>query len=109
MRQSTAVVYPAVEEGYGLPALEALACGAPLITTAGTAMAEMAGDAADLVTPGDHAMLVGALTAALEQGREGTAVEGRRARGLAVAAERTWEASAARHLEAYRVALTGPN
>jgi glycosyltransferase involved in cell wall biosynthesis len=109
MRQSTTVVYPAVEEGYGLPALEALACGAPLVTTAGTAMAEMAGDAADLVTPGDHAMLVGALTAALEQGREGAAVEGRRARGLAVAAERTWEASAARHLEAYRVALTGPN
>jgi glycosyltransferase involved in cell wall biosynthesis len=109
MRQSTAVVYPAVEEGYGLPALEALACGAPLITTAGTAMAEMAGDAADLVTPGDHAMLVGALVAALAQEREGTAVEGRRARGLAVAAERTWEASAARHLEAYRVALTGPN
>jgi len=54
-------------------------------------------------------MLVGALVAALAQEREGTAVEGRRARGLAVAAERTWEASASRHVEAYRVALTGPN
>ena len=100
---------PGRRGGIGLPALEALACGAPLITTAGTAMAEMAGDAADLVTPGDHAMLVGALTAALEQGREGTSGRGAPGPGLAVAAERTWEASAARHLEAYRVALTGPN
>ena len=40
---------PALYEGFGLPALEALACGAPLITTQGTAMEEVAGEAAVLV------------------------------------------------------------
>ena len=46
LRQAAVVAYPALEEGFGLPALEALACGAPLVTTEGTAMAEMAGGAA---------------------------------------------------------------
>ena len=42
LRQAAVVAYPALEEGFGLPALEALACGAPLVTTEGTAMAELA-------------------------------------------------------------------
>ena len=41
LRQAAVVAYPALEEGFGLPALEALACGAPLVTTEGTAMAEL--------------------------------------------------------------------
>ena len=45
LRSARAVVYPSLEEGFGLPALEALSCGAPLVTTAGTAMAELAGAA----------------------------------------------------------------
>ena len=53
LRQATVVACPALEEGFGLPALEALACGAPLVTTEGTAMAELAGAAALLVPPGD--------------------------------------------------------
>ena len=61
LRQAAVVAYPALEEGFGLPALEALACGAPLVTTEGTAMAEMAGGAALLVPPGDVAGLAGAL------------------------------------------------
>ncbi len=55
LRQAAVVAYPALEEGFGLPALEALACGAPLITTEGTAMAELAQGAARLVRPGDDA------------------------------------------------------
>ena len=46
LRQAAVAAYPALEEGFGLPALEALACGAPLVTTAGTAMAEVAAGAA---------------------------------------------------------------
>ena len=61
LRQAAVVAYPALEEGFGLPALEALACGAPLVTTEGTAMAEMAGGAALLVPPGDVAALADAL------------------------------------------------
>jgi glycosyltransferase involved in cell wall biosynthesis len=103
LRQAAVVAYPALEEGFGLPALEALACGAPLVTTEGTAMAEMAGDAALLVPPGDVAGLAGALGTALQEGRE----TGRRSLGIAVAGERTWEASVALHMHAYEVAVAG--
>jgi glycosyltransferase involved in cell wall biosynthesis len=101
LRQASVVAYPAFEEGFGLPALEALACGAPLVTTEGTAMAELAGGAALLVPPGDVDALAAALGSALAEGR-GTP---RRALGLAMARERTWEASVAEHLHAYAVAL----
>jgi glycosyltransferase involved in cell wall biosynthesis len=100
LRQASVVAYPALEEGFGLPALEALACGAPLVTTEGTAMAEMAGAAALLVAPGDVAALALALGTALDDGRD----TARRALGITVAGERTWEASVARHLHAYAVA-----
>ncbi len=107
LRQATVVAYPAIEEGFGLPALEALACGAPLVTTEGTAMAEMAQGAAQLVRPGDVAMLTEALEGALEEGRDTAAVRQRRTEGLAVAAERTWASSVAQHVHAYDVARTG--
>ena len=63
-----AAVYPALYEGFGLPALEALSCGTPLITTSGTAMEEVAGDAATLVVPGDRDGLAEALDAVLGSG-----------------------------------------
>ncbi len=100
LRQAAVVAYPALEEGFGLPALEALACGAPLVTTEGTAMAEVAAGAALLAPGGDVPALAAALDAALEQGR----ATRRRAEGLRVAAAHTWEASVTRHLEAYAVA-----
>jgi glycosyltransferase involved in cell wall biosynthesis len=100
LRQAAVVAYPSLEEGFGVPALEALACGAPLVTTEGTAMAEVAAGAALLVRGGDVSALADALAEALEQGR----ATGRRARGLRVAAAHTWEASAARHRDAYAVA-----
>jgi glycosyltransferase involved in cell wall biosynthesis len=98
-RQASAVAYPALAEGFGLPALEALACGARLVTTAGTSMEEIVGTAALLVPPGDD----GALADALRQAVAGIGPDP--AQGPAVAARFTWEASADRHLEAYRLAL----
>jgi glycosyltransferase involved in cell wall biosynthesis len=106
LRQATVVACPALAEGFGLPALEAMACGAPLVTTAGTAMAEMAQGAAWLATPGDVDTLTDALAAVIEGGRASTAVAERRDLGLQVAASHTWGASADRHLEAYQLART---
>jgi glycosyltransferase involved in cell wall biosynthesis len=105
LRSATAVVYPALYEGFGLPALEALACGAPLVTTSGTAMEEVAGDACVLVPPGDTAALAGAIEAELSgTGRAGVVEGERRRRGLAIAAGHSWATSAERHMAAYRYA-----
>ncbi len=103
LRKAAVVAYPSLAEGYGLPALEALACGAPLVTTRGTAMAELAGDAATLVAPSDPDALAGALARVLRAAGSAEAA-GRREAGIARAAACTWEQSAARHAEAYRIA-----
>jgi glycosyltransferase involved in cell wall biosynthesis len=102
LRNAAAVAYPSLEEGFGLPALEALACAAPLVSTTGSAMEEVAAGAALLVPPGDVEALAGALDMAV---RQDTGLAARRDRGLAIAARHTWEASAARHTEAYRAAV----
>lgn len=99
LRRSAAVAYPSLEEGFGLPVLEALACGAPAVTTSGTVMEEVAGGAAFLVPPGRPDLLAEALETAVDGGGE---VEERRRLGLHVAARHTWEASAAAHVEVYR-------
>jgi glycosyltransferase involved in cell wall biosynthesis len=103
IRQAEVVAYPSYDEGFGLPALEALACGAPLVTSLGTPMADLAGAAAWTPPAGDPAALAAAVSSALaaspeERGR-------RREVGLERAARHTWEAAAAQHAAAYRLAL----
>jgi glycosyltransferase involved in cell wall biosynthesis len=71
-----------------------LACGAPLVTSVGTVMADVAGDAAVLVPPGDPDALAEALVATVVDGAE---VARRRAVGLAIAGEYTWDACAGSH------------
>ena len=61
-RGALCIVYPSVYEGFGLPVLEAMACGAVVVTSAGGATAEVAGDDAVLVDPLD----VGAIAAGIE-------------------------------------------
>ncbi|HYX44032.1 MAG TPA: glycosyltransferase family 1 protein, partial [Acidimicrobiales bacterium] len=105
LRNAAAVAYPSLEEGFGLPALEALACGAPLVTTCGSAMEEVTGSAAFLVAPRDHRGLAEALEAAMACGPD---VERRRTAGFEVVARHTWEASAVAHAGVYRSVALAP-
>jgi glycosyltransferase involved in cell wall biosynthesis len=63
LSQAMAMVYPSLWEGFGFPVLEAMACGAPVITSNLSSLPEVAGDAALLVDPFNEA----ALTAAMHQ------------------------------------------
>ncbi len=103
LRGARVVAYPAREEGFGLPVLEALACGARVITTEDSVMAEVAKGAAELVPTDDHLALAQAIGRILDESEPSRAA--RVAAGLAVAAASTWARSAQLHLEAYRLAL----
>jgi glycosyltransferase involved in cell wall biosynthesis len=98
MRRAAVVVYPSLEEGFGLPALEALACAAPLVTTAGSSIEEFVGDAALLVAPGDSEALADALHRALDPAQGAQLAH----LGPAQAAPYTWETAARAHLDVYR-------
>jgi glycosyltransferase involved in cell wall biosynthesis len=99
LRNAELVAYPSLVEGFGLPALEALACGAALVGTSGSAVEEVVGDAALLVPPDDVDALAAALDWLLTDPHARIDLG---LRGPARAAGYTWEASAAVHLEAYR-------
>lgn len=103
-RCAEVVAYPSLVEGFGLPALEALACGAPLVTTTGSAIEEVVGDAALLVEPGDAEGLAGRLARVLDDPDEAGRL---REMGPVHAEKFTWEASVDAHVDAYRMALEG--
>ena len=61
LRGATVFAYPSRYEGFGLPPLEAMQAGVPVVTTTAGALPEVVGDAALLVAPGDHDALVAGL------------------------------------------------
>ena len=90
-------VYPSLNETFGLPLLEAMACGCPVVTSDTSAMPETAGGAAVLSDPKDPASIARAIVEAV-----GPARDSLRARGLARAGEFTWAATGAATLDVYR-------
>jgi glycosyltransferase involved in cell wall biosynthesis len=104
-RRAGVVAYPSRAEGFGLPVLEAMACGALVVTTEGTVMADVAGDGARLVPVGDADALAASVTKVLSSSDEDRIQWARRARGRAE--HFTWETCVARHLEAYELATGG--
>lgn len=95
-------VYPSLYEGFGLPPLEAMACGAPVVTSRTHAIMETVGDAARLIPPQDVEGLTRSIAELMlsEQARLNLSSE-----GLRRAAQFSWEKTASRTLEVYREAL----
>lgn len=102
-RQADVLLFPSTCEGFGLPVLEAMASGTPVITSALSSLPEVAGEAAILIDPHN----IDALAAALGNVLASPALRERlRAAGLARAAELTWERMAQETLAVYRQILS---
>ncbi len=98
-------VFPSLYEGFGLPVLEAMACGTPIITSNVSSLPEVAGEAAVLVEPTS----VQSITAALDQVVSDRTLQARlRQRSLARAAQFTWEHTARETIDLYRSVTAAP-
>jgi glycosyltransferase involved in cell wall biosynthesis len=95
-------VFPSLYEGFGLPVLEAMACGTPVIIGRNAALVEIASGAADVIDPLDSEMLGDAIVA-LARDRERRRELGRL--GLERARKFSWERAARETLRVYRTAL----
>ena len=92
-------VYPSYFEGFGLPPLEAMRCGTPVITSDRTSLPEVVGDAGLLVNPFDEGALATALASLID---DDTLCARLRTHGLARAARFDWHETARRTLEVYQ-------
>jgi glycosyltransferase involved in cell wall biosynthesis len=97
-----AFVFPSRYEGFGMPVLEAMACGTPVLTSSSSSLPEIAGDAALLVDPHDTDAIASGLT---RLATEPALREQLRMRGLARAAQFTWERCAAATLRVLLAAV----
>jgi glycosyltransferase involved in cell wall biosynthesis len=102
-RGAAVVAYPSRGEGFGLPVVEAMACGARVVTTRDTVMAEVASGAASLVPVGDANALASALIDAVRA--DGAERSEWSTRARARAEHFTWDACVDQHLAAYAMAV----
>ena len=98
-RCSIGFVYPSQYEGFGIPPLEAMSCGTPVIACQVSSIPEVVGDAALLITPGDVSELTDVMTALLLEPalREQLIENGRRRASLF-----NWDSTASKTLDIYR-------
>ncbi len=99
---AAAFVYPSIYEGFGLPPLEAMACGAPVITADNSSLPEVVGDAALLVDAYDVEAIANAM---LQVASDSTMRESLKQRGLARAQYFSWRRTAEQTLAVYERAL----
>jgi alpha-1,3-rhamnosyl/mannosyltransferase len=95
-------VFPSLYEGFGLPVVEAMACGAPVACSDATGLRDVAGDAALLFDPKDTAAIAGVLRGAVENPALSADL---RRRSLAQAARFSWASTAQQTLALYRHVL----
>jgi glycosyltransferase involved in cell wall biosynthesis len=95
-------VFPSLYEGFGLPVLEAMACGAPVITSNVSSLPEVAGNAALLVDPASVRELTEAMAAVLQDEELRTSLQ---SKGPKQAARFSWEKAARETLAVYQSVL----
>src|SRR5262245_57601381 len=100
-RRAACLVYPSLYEGFGIPPLEAMACGCPVAASNAGAIPEVCGDAAVLFDPTDADAMAAAMLEADTRRDELSTL------GLARAAQFTWDETARRHEDVYRAAVNG--
>jgi glycosyltransferase involved in cell wall biosynthesis len=98
-RLAAVFIFPSLYEGFGLPPLEAMASGTPVVVSNVSSLPEVVGDAAVLVDPHDIDSMVDGLRSVLTNPAR---AEDMRRKGLARAREFSWERSVARTLEVYK-------
>jgi glycosyltransferase involved in cell wall biosynthesis len=98
-------VFPSLYEGFGMPPLEAMACGTPVVTSNAASLPEVVGDAGLMVAPLDTDALADALLRLLRDNQLHALL---RERGLTRARHFSWHTTAERTLAAYRDALGAP-
>ena len=94
--------FPSLYEGFGLPVLEAMACGTPVVTSNRSSLPEVVGDAAVMVEPTDVSALAAAMCWLLDDERHAARLG---ALGMARARQFTWRRCAEAHLQVYREVL----
>lgn len=104
MSACTAFAYVSLLEGFGMPPLEAMACGAPVIVSNTSSLPEVVGEAGIKVSPGSQEEIAQALHLLLTDAEENSR---RRALSRARAAHFTWDKTALRVLQVYKEALAG--